>query len=158
MQEVIKEATENFVIPEALKEHLLEQVKKMVMDYLDAHVPTQIPVSIFRNILSPLEALVKYLKENLNLKYHEIAKLLHRDDRTIWITYRNSKSKYVELETSEDILISLRIFFDRKLSVLEHLVLYLREKRSNSNKEIAMLLDKNESTIWTAYTRAKKKS
>ncbi len=62
------------------------------------------------------------------------------------------------METSKDILIPLRIFFDRKLSVLEHLVLYLRENRSNSNKEIAMLLDKNESTIWTAYTRAKKKS
>jgi hypothetical protein len=157
MQDTIKEAAGSLVIPEALKEKLAEQIKKMVIDYLDAHVPTQIPVSIFRNILSPLEALVKYMKDNLKLKYHEIAKRLHRDDRTIWITYRNSKSKYVELEISKDILIPLSIFYDRKLSILEHLVLYLREERSYSNKEIAMLLDKNESTIWTAHTRAKKK-
>ena len=53
-----------------------------------------VPTSIFRDrTLKPLEALVEYLKEVNNLTYHQIAKLLNRNDRTIWTVYQRAKKK-----------------------------------------------------------------
>src|SRR3989344_157673 len=50
-----------------------------------------IPVSIFEDgRLSALEAVCKYLKEELELSYKKIAILLNRDSRTIWSTYNNA--------------------------------------------------------------------
>ena len=47
-----------------------------------------LPVSIFYNEeLGCLETIVRYLKDEFNLKFHEIAVLLNRNDRTIWATY-----------------------------------------------------------------------
>ena len=54
-----------------------------------------IPSYIFKDRkLSVLEAIVKYLKEERQLSYHEIAVLLKRDDRTIWTVYNRVKKKY----------------------------------------------------------------
>ena len=53
-----------------------------------------LPSSIFKDrTLSVLEVMVEYLKEKLNLSYHEIALLLNRDDRTIWTVYQRAKKK-----------------------------------------------------------------
>ena len=57
-------------------------------------VEINIPVSIFDDRrLGVLESLVFYLRENLSLKNSEIAKLLNRDDRTIWTVYNRVKKK-----------------------------------------------------------------
>ena len=56
----------------------------------------EIPVSIFRKEIGSLESIVKYMKENLNMKYVEIAKALGRDERTIWTSYKKSKEKFPE--------------------------------------------------------------
>ena len=54
----------------------------------------EIPSNIFRDrTLSVLEIMVEYLKEEINLSYHEIAVLLNRDDRTIWTVYNRAKKK-----------------------------------------------------------------
>jgi len=53
-----------------------------------------IPSSIFRDrSLSVLEAMVEYFKEKKQMKYSEIARLLNRDDRTIWTAYKRAKEK-----------------------------------------------------------------
>jgi hypothetical protein len=53
-----------------------------------------IPVSIFKKEkLTPFEAMVKYLKEEKNLNYRQIGKLLNRDERNIWTVYNRSKKK-----------------------------------------------------------------
>lgn len=53
-----------------------------------------IPASILSDRrLGPLEACVKYLKEERKLKYSEIGEMLNRDERTIWVTYNNAKKK-----------------------------------------------------------------
>ena len=53
------------------------------------------PLSILKNrSLGILEAVTKYLKEELNLTYHEMAALLNRDDRPIWTTYNKAKCKF----------------------------------------------------------------
>ena len=50
------------------------------------------------------------------------------------------------------------IFRNRDLAVLESLVKYLRESLGLSYAEIASLLNRDDRTIWTVYSRAKKKS
>jgi hypothetical protein len=51
-----------------------------------------IPCEIFiERSNGPLETLVVYLKENLNLSFKQISSILNRDYRTIWISYKNGK-------------------------------------------------------------------
>jgi len=117
-----------------------------------------IPVSIFNRKLSSLETICKYLRENLNLNYHEIAQLLNRNERTIWITYRNAsrklKSKLVVRKTEFSIPVS--VIADRKLSVLESIVGYLKSFDLTYH-EIADMLKRDERNVWTVHNRAKKK-
>ncbi len=53
--------------------------------------------------------------------------------------------------------IPLRIFSDRTLSVLEAIVEYLHEKENLSFHQIALLLNRDDRTVWTCHNRAKKK-
>ena len=54
----------------------------------------KIQVSIFDDRrLGVLESLVFYLRDTLSLKNSEIAKLLNRDDRTIWTVYNRVNKK-----------------------------------------------------------------
>ena len=56
-----------------------------------------LPLSIFKaEGLSALEAICKYLKEELELTYSKIASLLNRNNRTIWATYNNAIKKSKE--------------------------------------------------------------
>ncbi len=53
-----------------------------------------IPSSIFKNRdLSVLEAITVYLRDKKGMKYAEIARLLNRNDRTIWTSYQRAKKK-----------------------------------------------------------------
>lgn len=119
-----------------------------------------LPISIFEvKLLSSLEAICKYLKEELELGYSKIAVLLNRDHRTIWTTYNNSLRKAkARLDVKESkYYIPASIFKDRKLSVLEAIVRYLKGKFSLRYSEIAILLNKDERNIWGVYHRAIKK-
>lgn len=113
-----------------------------------------LPLSILKNN-SSLEAIVKYLKEILNLKYSEIALLLNRNQRTIWVTYANSKKKNVllDLDNSSEIFLPLNVFISRRFSILEAIVFYLKVNRALSFNQISLLLGKNYQTIWTIYRR-----
>lgn len=119
-----------------------------------------IPVSIFEvKNLSALEVICKYLKEELELSYSKIALLLNRNSRTIWTTYKNSARKKKEkLSVKESkFFIPISIFKNRKLSVLEALVSYLKDKFNLRYSEISILLNRDERNIWTVYNRYKKK-
>jgi len=128
---------------------------KGLIRLIDYEKLVSIPISIFKNN-SPLESLVKYLKENLNLSLSEISRLLNRDQRTIWITYDNASKKIRELEVKEKILIPISLFSNRKLSVLENLVYYLIKKEISLIK-ISSMLNRDYKTIYTIYTRSLKK-
>ena len=118
-----------------------------------------IPVSVFSTILSPLEAAVKYLKEEKGLNYRAIGKLLNRNERTIWYTYYKSKGKYkgrlaiVESEIS----IPIELLQDRSASILQHIVVYLKKNYRLNLYKTAKLLNKNRNSIWSAWDRAKTK-
>ena len=121
----------------------------------------EIPVSIFSKELGGLEAMSKYMKENLNMSYHEIAEKLGRNERTIWSSYHkaNQKSKkplnIKEINISE-IILPLDIFKNRNLTILEAVILYLRNKGIKLGK-IAKLIDRDQRNVHTIYSRAVKK-
>jgi hypothetical protein len=57
----------------------------------------QVPSSLFRNReLGVLEALAFYLKQDLGLKYCQIAGLIQRDDRTVWTAINRARRKLNE--------------------------------------------------------------
>ena len=118
------------------------------------------PISIFRNSpLSGLEAITKYLKEELFLSFREIGQLTSRDERTIWGAYTNSKQKMpssFNLEFS-NYSIPLYIIKDRNVSILEAVTEYLKEQFGLRYCQIAPLINRNDRTVWTVYQRAKKK-
>ena len=119
-----------------------------------------IPVSVFEaKELSALEVICKYLKEELEFSYNKIALLLNRNNRTIWTTYNNAVSKRKErLVVKESrFFIPVSVFVNRKFSVLEVIVSYLKEKFGLRYSEIAVLLSRNERNIWTVYNRFLKK-
>ncbi len=151
------------------KENLIEVLDerlKPLQDTLNQIAETikeeviKVPISIFEKDkkLGPAESLVKYLKENLGMKFSEIAKLLKRDQRTIWLTYSNAKEKKKEpnIIKETEIKIPLNIIANRKLSILESVVMHLFGKGMKKN-EIAELLGRDIRVIYTIYSRAKNK-
>jgi len=46
---------------------------------------------------------------------------------------------------------------DRKISVLESIVEYLKDEKKLTYHEIAVMLNRDDRTIWTCYNRAKTK-
>lgn len=119
-----------------------------------------LPLSVFNNhYLSALEAITKYIKEELGLNYRQISFLLNRDERTIWGAYNNSKRKMAQkfaLDYSR-FYIPVPVLEDRSLSVLEAIIEYLKEELQLRYCQIASLLNRDDRTVWTVYHRAKKK-
>ena len=114
-----------------------------------------IPVSIFSSELPGLSALVLYYKKYQKKSVKEISTLLKRDKNTIYTTL--SRIKETTLKTTSQLHLPVSIFQDRKYSVLESLVFYLRHERNMKLVDIAKLLNKAPSTIKTVYWRHKKK-
>ena len=121
----------------------------------------EVPSSILKiRELGILEAITKYLKEELNLKYNEIAPLLNRDARSIWISYDKAKTKHPKKFVKErsSTPIPLNIFSNRNLGLLENLTIYLRDELNLKNREVGSLLARDNRTIWASYNRAKKRN
>ncbi|GEM_PF-1395097 len=121
----------------------------------------KIPISVFTKQLGGLEAVVKYLKENLQLTYHEISQLINRDERTVWASYNKAREKMPEklkVKEKEEKGISVPLsIFSTELTALEAIINYLKEKEFR-NKEIAELLNRDERNIWTIYNKISKKA
>ena len=66
-------------------------------------------------------------------------------------------TKENKIKRENNINIPIYIFQDRTLSVLETIVEYLKEKLKLTYHEIAVLLNRDDRTIWTCYHRAKEK-
>jgi hypothetical protein len=149
---------------------ILEQNKKEVLDLVkeelikfkseinkeDIKNDILIPINIFKEDIGAAEVLSKYLHEEKKMKFSEIAKLVNRNQRTIWVNYNNSlKKKRIEF-IEDGIMVPVSIFSERRLSILEALISHLREKGMKNN-EIALMLGKDPRNIGTFYSRARKK-
>jgi len=117
------------------------------------------PAGIFNEKLTVLEAVVKYLKEEKELSLSKISDVIGRDERNIWHVCNQAKKKYPERFSVKNarFWIPASIFADAKLSALESVVVYLKEEFLLNYHEIAVLLKRNDRTIWTVYQRARKK-
>ena len=152
--QIIKRAVEELCARLGLSE---EQVLKLIKEKGEA---IHIPVSVFSNTkLSGLELVCKYLKDELNIHFSEIARLLNRDYRTVWTTYTiaNRKHKGALSVPKSRYFFPTLILTDRRLSVLEAIVTYLKDKLGLRFTEIAAELHRDQRNIWTVYRRAKRK-
>ena len=152
---------EEFEQVQKAKELLLPLKKKYNLDIEKLLKLTeeelQFPISILNKRLTVLGSIVKYLKEEKKLSLHSIAEIIGRDERNVWNIYHNSKKKYPErFSKRAKIWIPVSIF-SSKLSALESVVSYLKDELSLNYRNIAILLERDERTIWTVYQRAKKK-
>ena len=125
-----------------------------------------VPSYIFldRN-LAPLESISEYLKEEKGLSYHEIAVLVGRNDRTIWTCYNRAQKKRTEkpkmvmsVPVEQVVEIPLEIFKNRTFAPLERIASHLKDMEGLSFHEIAVLLNRDDRTIWTCYNRVQKKT
>jgi len=139
----------------------LTQISQISKKNRGSDIVKYVPSFIFLNRNHTiLEALVVFLRESKKLSYRKIANLLSRDHRFVYNSYANAKDK--ELVTTYTIspnyrIIPVSIFSDKKFPALEALVLYLKDDCSLAYHKIALLLNRNDRTIWTVYQRAKKK-
>jgi len=118
-----------------------------------------VPVSIFTRKLSILEGVVKYLKEERGLENKEISKLINRDVKSIWAIYNNSLRKFkgkLKVDVGS-LIIPIEIFSNRNFSSTECLVSYLKDEIGLNYHKIAVLLHRNDRTVWTIYQRYKNK-
>lgn len=115
-----------------------------------------IPSSIFGTDMAPLQALVKYLKEEKSLTNKQISLAIKRDVRTIWLTYSAVRKKQLPFDRRGKSMLPLGIFSDGKLSVLEAVASYMRNA-GMSYADIARQVSRDQRTIWTVVHRAAKK-
>lgn len=140
-----------------------EEVIALVNKLLKVPVKEEVkvPISIFKNDhLGSLEAIVKYLRENLLLSFKQIAELTNRNEIALAVSYRNAKRKLAEKFAVTEISpysVPVSILQDRNLSVLENIAAYLKDTFGLTYAKIALLLNRDDRTIWTVYQRAKKK-
>ena len=141
------------------KLHTKRRVSFGDVEQLTKEQGLMIPCAIFTKRLSTFESICKHLKESKGLTYHQIAVLLKRDDRTIWTVYNNAikKEKKKIIFKDSELQIPISIFEDRRLSILEHIVRYLKENHGMRYNAIADLLKRDDRTIWTVYHRGLKK-
>ena len=118
-----------------------------------------IPLNIFSSKLSSLETISKYCLENLSITATATAKLTKRSTVTIWKAYSSSKRKLPDKfsDNHSGYWLPLSAIADRRFSVLESVVKFLKEDLKLRYCEIARLLHRNDRTVWATYQNAKKK-
>lgn len=114
-----------------------------------------VPSSIFTRKLSVFEAVVCYLRDNLGLGNKTIARMLGKSDKSIWQAHNNSLKKFKgKLKVEISFFIPISKFKGK--SILENIVCYLKDSCGLNYHEIAVMLKRDDRTIWTVYNRRKK--
>ena len=118
-----------------------------------------VPVTIFVKKLSPFESIVKFMKENEGKKLSEIGKLTGRTTASVWQTYRHAQEKVKSVLKPKETayLIPLDVIKEKKFSILESIVIYLKDNFDLTYRAIGKLLQRNERTVWTVYQKGKKR-
>ena len=96
------------------RDERIDVLASLVSSLKEGASKDSVPVSIFDNKkLSVFEALVKYMKENLKMRFVDIGRLLERSDKTVWTTYSKAKKKLsgVFSAVGSEIDIPLEVFF-----------------------------------------------
>jgi len=141
-----------------LSSEQLRTIFERAVTLVDREEKDSFPLSIIVKDLTVLESVVKYLVEERKYSLHQSAFVLKKDERNLWHTYNNAKKKMSSRFFVKDsgIFVPLSLF-GGVYSPLESIVVYLREVRQLSYREIGRLLARNERTIWVVYARARRK-
>jgi len=85
--------------------------------------------------------------------------MLKKDKKKDLIEFKTKKelNNTIENQKKFQLSIPIEIFKDRNVAVLESLVEYLKDQKNLSYHEIALLLNRDDRTIWTVYSRVSKK-
>ena len=117
-----------------------------------------LPDCIFVQDLSVFQSIVKFLKENCGFKNKDIASLMHRSQKSVWQAYNNSikvfPKKFKIIASRYYIPVSKLV---PSLTILESVVVYLKEKCLLNYHQIAILLKRDDRTVWTVYQRVKRR-
>jgi DNA-binding CsgD family transcriptional regulator len=140
----------------AFEQFLDSKPKKELVKLLMLNSDIKIPISIFMTDMSPLESVVKYLKDN-NMSLVVIAQRLNRSSKTIWATYNNVKNKVLKPVYSQ-YSIPLSLLYKNNLSIMESVVYHLHNYDQLTLHQIALLLNRDDRTIWTMLHRAMRKN
>lgn len=89
-----------------------------------------------------------------NIKEEKEKKVLELLD-SIKQEFNISSYEILNLLSNEENTFPIEIFSERKLSLLQAAVKYLKENKNYSNKKIAEALTKDQRSIWLAYSKAK---
>jgi len=117
-----------------------------------------IPSCVFNEKLSVFESMVKYLKENLSLANREIAVLTFKSQKSIWQSYNSTKKKFPSLFEIKPSVCHIPVsILKEPFTILEAVVKYLKEDLKLSFHKIAVVLRRDDRTIWTVYDRVKRK-
>ncbi len=163
VQELIRDTSNTKIVRQYLEKLDRVEILRLFDNFLDkddTKAEIKIPVSILRDRrLSSLELIVKFLREETGLSNAAVSSILGRSQQVCWNTYNNSRKKVPERLGFEfsGYDIPVRMFRDTRLSVLEAIVVFLKEEFRLSYHEIAMLLKRDDRTIWTVHERAGKK-
>lgn len=130
-----------------------EHEVSFVYETPDQALQDGIPLSIFSGELPALQATVKYLREHRELSFKEISIILKRAESTIRNTYNNVRDSSLIIADSASVPLTI---FEKKLSPLESLVLYLI-KQGLKNVTIADLLNLDPRTTSTVKRRLRDK-
>lgn len=145
---------EIFVDEKELTEILSERIKYQYTKNKDV----SIPLEIFSKKLGALEALTKYMKENLEMRYSEIGRLLDRDERTVWSSYNKAKGKLgVSFVIESEMYMPLSEFDGSGLTVLEKVVVYLKDNMNKKYSETSEIIGRDQRNIRAVYIKAKSK-
>ncbi len=113
-----------------------------------------VPSSIFNSRLSVFESVVRYLRDELRLGNKTISFYLGKSDKSVWQAYNNSLGKFkTKLDVKISFFIPISAF--KGESTLFSVVNYLKQNCKLSYHEIALMLKRNDRTIWTVYNRKK---
>ncbi|MBT3463435.1 hypothetical protein HN789_05325 [archaeon] len=135
------------------KYHLDKEIKASLNDKKEYE--KYLPGSIFNKELGIFESIVKFLHENRNLSFKEISKLTYRSPNNCAVTYKKAKKKYFP-KLNSDYIHKIPIgSFSKNYTCFESVCLFFKE--SMNYHEIAVILNRDDRTIWTTYNRAIKK-
>ena len=87
---------------EKLKTEKIKNNNKLFTEKQHKQTKLKLPLHIFHNkALTPMEAIISFLKNSHDLTYHQISILINRDERNVWTIYNNAKNK-INLKTKEE--------------------------------------------------------
>ncbi len=153
--ERIKESLKPLIEEFQKKNSLTENEATQILEYPRA---ASLPVEIFSRELGILEATCKYLRENYKMRYSEIAKVLQRDQRTIWVAYKKAQKKRASkiIIKESRILIPISILGNKNRTLMESTIQYCKEQYQMRYSEIAKVLQRDQRNIRSTYLKSVK--